>query len=116
MAVAQEVAQLGFDASQIMANYAFEWLPGSIRWFVNGSLVHEVKSEADKPFPRTPGKIYLSVWGSDTLESWLGTFAYPGKPLVARFEWLAFTKAGESCRFPESVLCHGRRPGDVVGN
>jgi endo-1,3-1,4-beta-glycanase ExoK len=110
------MAPLGFDASQTMANYAFEWQPGSIRWFINGTIVHEAKSEADKPFPKTPGKIYLSLWGSDTLEAWLGKFAYPGKPLVARFDWLAFTKIGESCRFPESILCQTRKLGEAVGN
>ena len=99
------MAPLGFDASETMANYAFEWRPDSIRWFINGKLVHETRAEADKPFPKTPGKIFLSLWASDTLEAWLGKFAYPGKPLVARFDWLAFTKTGESCQFPESVLC-----------
>jgi endo-1,3-1,4-beta-glycanase ExoK len=110
------MAPLGFDASETMANYAFEWLPGSIRWFINGKVVHEAKSESGKPFPKTPGKIYLSLWGSDTLDDWLGKFAYPGKPLVARFEWLAFTKTGENCRFPESVLCSAPKPGEAVGN
>ena len=110
------MAPLGFDASENMANYAFEWLPGSIRWFVNGKLVHEAKSESDKPFPKTPGKIHLSLWGSDTLEAWLGKFAYPGKPLIARFEWIAFTKTGETCRFPESVLCLAGKPGEAMRN
>ena len=110
------MARLGFDASETMADYAFEWLPDSIRWFIDGKLVHEAKSDADQPFPKTPGKIYLSIWGSDQSEAWLGAFAYPGKPLVARFEWLAFTKAGESCRFPESVLCQGRTAGEAIGN
>jgi endo-1,3-1,4-beta-glycanase ExoK len=110
------MAPLGFDASETMADYAFEWLPGSIRWFINGKLVHEAKAEPDKPFPKTPGKIYLSLWGSDTLDAWLGTFAYPGKPLIARFEWLAFTKTGESCRFPQSVLCPARKPGEAAAN
>jgi endo-1,3-1,4-beta-glycanase ExoK len=110
------MAPLSFDASQTMADYAFQWEPGSIRWFINGALVHEVKAEADKPFPKTPGKIYLSLWGSDTLEAWLGTFADPGEPLVARFEWLAFTKAGETCRFPKSILCKGQKPAEAMGN
>jgi endo-1,3-1,4-beta-glycanase ExoK len=104
------MAPLSFDASQTMANYAFEWLPDSIRWFINGKLVHEAKAEPDKPFPKTPGKIYLSLWATDTLEAWLQKFVYPGKPLVARFEWLAFTKSGENCHFPESMLCQARKP------
>ena len=101
----EHMAPLSFNASEMMANYAFEWLPDRIRWFIDGKLVHEAKAEPDKPFPKTPGKIYLSLWASDTLDAWLGKFEDPSKPLVARFEWLAFTKAGESCRFPESMLC-----------
>ena len=110
------MAPLGFDASQTMANYAFEWLPASIRWFINGKLVHEAKAEPGKPFPKTPGKIFLSLWGSDNSEAWLGKFDYPGKPLVARFEWLAFTGAGESCRFPDSLLCQTGKPGEAMGD
>jgi endo-1,3-1,4-beta-glycanase ExoK len=110
------MAPLGFNSSETMADYAFEWLPGSIRWFINGKLVHEAKAEADKPFPKTPGKIFLSLWASDNSEAWLGKFADPGKPLVARFDWLAFTKSGESCQFPQSMLCPARKPGDAAGN
>jgi endo-1,3-1,4-beta-glycanase ExoK len=104
------MAPLGFDASETMASYAFEWLPNSIRWFIDGKLVHEAKAEPDKPFPKTPSKIFLSLWASDTSEEWLGKFVYPGKPLVARFEWVAFTNSGEGCHFPESVLCQTHKP------
>ncbi len=107
------LAPLGFDASQSMASYAFEWRPDSIRWYIDGKLVREAKAEAGKPFPKTPSKIFVSLWSSDNSENWLGKFADPGKPLVARFDWLAFTKAGESCRFPESILCQSRRLGEA---
>lgn len=110
------MAPLSFDASRTTANYAFQWEPGSIRWFINGAQVHEVKAEPGKPFPETPGKIFLSIWASDTLEAWLGKFAYPGEPLVARFEWMAFTKAGEGCHFPDSILCKGQKPGEAAGH
>lgn len=99
------MAPLAFDSSETMADYAFEWLPDSIRWFVNGALVHELKPEEGKPFPRTPSKIMLSIWGGEGLEGWLGAFEYPGAPLIARYERVAFTRAGEKCQFAASIVC-----------
>jgi endo-1,3-1,4-beta-glycanase ExoK len=71
------------------------------------ALIREVKASAGADLPVTPQKIYVSIWnciGSDQ-EAWLGRFAYPGRPLVATFERVAFTEAGAPCQFPESVVC-----------
>jgi endo-1,3-1,4-beta-glycanase ExoK len=106
---------LDFDTTASMNDYAFEWLPDTLRWFVNGHLIHEVKREADKPYPVTPGNIFVSVWngkGSGS-EAWLGHFVYPGRPLVARYEHIAFTAQGQPCQFPTSIVCsrlNGAKP------
>ncbi|WP_245296831.1 MULTISPECIES: glycoside hydrolase family 16 protein [Rhodomicrobium] len=104
------MAPLPFDASQTMADYAFEWAPDAIRWYLNGELMHEEKRQEGTPFPNTPGKIMLSIWGGVDLDGWLGKFDYPGQPLIARYDRIAFTKAGEKCQFPESIVCrrHGK--------
>ncbi len=102
-----KVEQLGFDASTRIESYAYEWLPDSIRWFINGKLVHEVKAEPGKPMPKRPGKIYISLWsgaGAET-ENWLGPFKYPGTALTAVYDRVAFTAAGEPCQFEGSVVC-----------
>ena len=102
-----KMVPLGFDASTSVESYAYEWLPGSIRWFINGKLVHEVKAEPGKPLPTRPGKIFISLWsgaGADT-ENWLGPFKYPGKALTAIYDRIAFTAAGEPCQFEGSVVC-----------
>jgi endo-1,3-1,4-beta-glycanase ExoK len=111
----EKMIDLGFDASKEMADYAFEWREDAIRWFINGRLVHEAKAEAGKPFPSTPSSIILSIWGSDNLDAWLEKFAYPGKPLVARYDWVAFTRPGEECKFPESILCKHQKRSDASG-
>jgi endo-1,3-1,4-beta-glycanase ExoK len=98
---------LDFDTTTTTNDYAFEWLPDAMRWFANGHLIYEVKKETNAPFPVEPGKIHLSVWngkGSGT-EAWLGRFAYPGHPLVVRYEHVAFTQAGKACQFPASIIC-----------
>jgi endo-1,3-1,4-beta-glycanase ExoK len=101
------VITFDFDAATTVNDYAFEWMPDSLRWFVNGRLVHEVKRRPDEPFPTNPGKIYLSIWngkGRDT-EAWLGRFEYPGLPVAATYEYVAFTEVGKECQFPTSIVC-----------
>lgn len=105
--------KLDFDASKTSAEYAFEWLPDRIRWFVNGRMVHEVMKTDDKPFPTLPQKIMLSIWNAEGLEEWTGPFTFPGKPVSAVFERVAFTKAGDPCQFKESVVCLQQRSADA---
>jgi endo-1,3-1,4-beta-glycanase ExoK len=98
---------LDFDTTTSMNDYAFEWLPDSLRWFVNGRLLHEVKRDANTPFPARPPKIFLSIWNAkgSGMDAWLGRFAYPGRPLAVRYEHVAFTEAGQPCQFPTSIIC-----------
>ncbi len=84
-------------------DYAFVWRKDRIAWYVDGKLVGEVSDPAR--LPTHPSKIYLSLWGSDTLDSWMGKFADPGQPVAAQVERVAFTAEGDACQFPESIVC-----------
>jgi endo-1,3-1,4-beta-glycanase ExoK len=84
-------------------DYAFVWEKDRLRWYVNGELKHEAKSPAE--LPSRPQKIFFSLWGSDTLDDWMGVFADPGRKLTMQVDWVAFTALGEECQFPESVAC-----------
>ena len=54
---------LGFDASAAYHLYAFEWSPGSIRWFVDGRLVHTAVSEGAKiPVPTASSRVIANIW------------------------------------------------------
>jgi endo-1,3-1,4-beta-glycanase ExoK len=83
-------------------DYAFIWERNRLRYFVNGRLVHEVTDPAK--IPPNPQKIFASLWGSDTFKTWMGAFSYAG-PAEMKIDRIAFTKLGQSCRFPQSVLC-----------
>jgi endo-1,3-1,4-beta-glycanase ExoK len=95
---------LGFDAARDMGDYAFIWRPGSISWYINGAFVHERRA-SQAAFPLHPGKIMLSLWNGVGLEQWLGRFSYPGRPLIAQYEHVAFTRLGEPCQFAGSIVC-----------
>lgn len=100
---------LDFDTTVAANDYAFVWLPDSIRWFANGKLIHEVKKSAGADIPSQPQKLYISIWnGSRGQEAWLGAFAYPGTPLVAVYDYVAFTAMDDTCQFPDSIVC--RKP------
>lgn len=106
-------ADIGVDGTASAVDYAFEWLPDTIRWYVNGRLVHEADRAKGAAIPSHPGKICLSLWNGagEGMRAWLGTFSYPGRPLTARFERVAFTRRGDPCQFPESIVCkRGRLP------
>jgi endo-1,3-1,4-beta-glycanase ExoK len=94
-----------FNPSQTTNDYAFQWLPDALRWYVNGTLVREVVRKSGEPFPTHPGKIIMMLWNSTSLSDWLGPFDKSTLPQSATFEWVAFTKAGQECQFPESLVC-----------
>lgn len=90
----------GADAA--FNDYAFIWEAGRLRYFLNGSLVQEVTDESK--LPANAQKIFLSLWGTDTLKNWMGDFSYEG-PSRMEVDRIAFTALGEGCAFPESILC-----------
>lgn len=86
------IIQLGFDASKSIHIYSFDWEPGSIRWYVDGRLVHETPAGAK--LPKTPGRIYLSLWsGAAGQNNWLGPFNYTA-PVSAQVSWVHYSPSG----------------------
>ena len=83
-------------------DYAFVWQKHRLRYYVNGALMHEV-TDATK-LPTHAQKIFLSLWGTDTLSDWMGRFVFAG-PTRLEVERLAFTAEGEPCQFDGSVAC-----------
>ncbi len=83
-------------------DYAFVWQKDRLRYYVNGALVHEVTDSA--ALPENAQKVFLSLWGSDTLTGWMGRFAFAG-PTKLEVERVAFTAEGDACPFAGSVAC-----------
>lgn len=59
---------LGFDASESYHQYAIEWSPGEIRWFVDNQLVHRRVEWDPTPIPHLPMALHVNVWPSRSKE------------------------------------------------
>ncbi|AHK45822.1 endo-1,3-1,4-beta-glycanase exoK precursor [Ensifer adhaerens OV14] len=98
----EKLADVPGGANQGFNDYAFVWEKERIRYYVNGELVHEVTDPAK--IPSNAQKIFFSLWGTDTLSDWMGTFNYKG-PTALQVDRIAFTAPNDKCQFAESVAC-----------
>nr|WP_243452615.1 family 16 glycosylhydrolase [Polymorphobacter multimanifer] len=99
----ESLEAVGGDASAEFHDYAVEWTPTAIRWFIDGTLV---RTETRAPLPNVPGQLFLSLWmGAKPVEDWLGKFVDPRPAISADIDWIAFTAPGERCAFPQSLSC-----------
>jgi beta-glucanase (GH16 family) len=98
----ETMISLGFDASAGLHTYGFEWLANSIKWYVDGKLVH-TETGSKGPLPVTASKIMVNLWPGIGVDGWLGPFN-GNVPVKAEYDWIRFTPAG-------TVLS-----GDVDGN
>lgn len=53
---------LGFDASESYHQYAIEWEPCEIRWFVDNQLVHRRVDWNPTPIPNLPMALHVNIW------------------------------------------------------
>ncbi len=84
----EKIIDLGFDATEEFHTYGFEWLEGSIKWYVDGVEVHS----ATDNIPQTPGRLMMNVWNGKGVDAWLKP--YDGTaPLTAEYQWARFTAA-----------------------
>ncbi|MBA3040807.1 MAG: family 16 glycosylhydrolase [Rhizobiaceae bacterium] len=98
----EALADVPGGASTAFNDYAFVWEKNRLRYFVNGRMVHEVTDPAK--IPTNAQKIFLSLWGTDTLKDWMGAFSY-SSPSKMQVERLAFTASGDACQFEQSLVC-----------
>jgi beta-glucanase (GH16 family) len=85
----ETLVNLGFDASEAFHTYAFEWTAASIKWYVDGNLVH-TENGSRGALPTHSAKIMLNVWPGIGVNGWLGPFKYTG-PLSFQVDWVKYT-------------------------
>ena len=56
------VIELGFDASEEFHRYSIAWTSNSLRWFVDGRIVHERANWDPTPIPHLPMRFFINLW------------------------------------------------------
>lgn len=59
---------LGFNAAEAYHQYAIEWDPNEIRWFVDGLLVHRRVDWNPTPIPHLPMAFHVNLWPTRSKE------------------------------------------------
>lgn len=89
------VYDLGFDASEEFHEYAFDWQPDSITWYVDGKAVYRATSN----IPSTSGNIMMNLWNvADSKADWAGKFDDTELPVSAQYEWIGFSSASSTLK------------------
>lgn len=76
------IIELGFDASKSLHQFAIEWDPHEIRWFVDQKLVHRRTTWCPTPIPHLPMTLHVNTWPSRSRE-FAGRLALRGLPASA---------------------------------
>jgi hypothetical protein len=80
------IIKLRFDASKALHQFAIEWDPCEIRWFVDQKLIHRRATWDPTPIPHLPMTLHVNTWPtrSRELAGRLALRALPASAIVRR--------------------------------
>jgi len=80
-----------YDASEEFHNYAFEWLPGEIKWYRDGQLVKQATVSGADPaqIPDIEMQIMMNLWVSSA-PSFAGEIDDSDFPVRSEYDWVRF--------------------------
>lgn len=85
---ATQIVPVGFNPHAAMHDYAFEWEPGIVRWFVDGQLAYV----QDEPFVDGliyPMRILMNHWAVDN-PAWAGVWDPSAMPTQSRYDYVRY--------------------------
>ena len=87
-ALTSHLIPLPFDAAERFATYDIDFLPGELRWHVEGEEVFRI---AGNDLPDLPQRLFLNLWAAAPgLEGWSGVPG-PATEAVAEVRCVGFT-------------------------
>ena len=88
---------LGFDASDSLNLYGYDWLPDQIIWYVNGEEIYRTQTDGSD-IPTHAGTLIINAWaGTERMRVWTGPLRF-GAEAQADYACLSFTPIGETAR------------------
>ena len=83
-----EIVPVPFNPHETMVDYAIEWEPNVVRWFINGELSHEV-SHSYIPQLQYPMRIFMNLWAVEAL-TWTGEWDPTAMPGLSRYDFVRY--------------------------
>ncbi|MEP7005185.1 MAG: family 16 glycosylhydrolase [Sphingomonas bacterium] len=83
-------AKLGFDFAAAAHDYAILWTPKSVRWYVDGRLLHEEKQYVPHEPLQIRANIYLGAPDEPGVAAWLGPIDKRTVPATATYSNLRY--------------------------
>lgn len=77
-----------FNPHTTMVDYAIEWTPGTVRWFINGELAHLFSNPLIATLEH-PMRIFMNLWVADA-ETWTGLFDPAAIPGTSRYDYVRY--------------------------
>jgi beta-glucanase (GH16 family) len=80
-----KVVTLGFNATSEFHTYGIEWIPGTVRFLVDGVVQHTATEQMSRMV--LPQNILLTIWASDSA-SWAGATNEASAPSTVQYDWV----------------------------
>ncbi len=80
-----QVVTLGFGATAEFHTYGIEWVPGEVRFLVDGTLLHTATEEMSRMV--LPQNILLTIWASESA-AWAGAVNDDTAPTTVEYDWI----------------------------
>jgi hypothetical protein len=100
---AAQAIPTGFDTQAEYHTYAFEWLPTTIKWFIDDKLVRVKKAGEGQnklPIPELSTKIIMNLWIFPTADLGGGDPALNVYPFAGQYDWFRFYKWNQDTMYP----------------
>lgn len=81
-----EQVEVDFNPHEEMHDYAIEWEPGVVRWYVDGEFIH-MQDESFVSNLIHPLRLMMNLWVANAV-SWVGEFDPAVMPSSSRYDWV----------------------------
>ncbi|MBC8378965.1 MAG: family 16 glycosylhydrolase [Planctomycetes bacterium] len=81
-----ETFDLDFTTDSDFHEYAFEWIPGQITWFLDGKKMY---TASDKNVPHLSQQIMMNIWMNTNVD-WAGEVEESAMPTYAEYDYVKY--------------------------
>jgi hypothetical protein len=92
-----------FNTQSDFHTYAFEWLPTSVKWFIDGQLIRTKLDGVGKnslPIPKISTKIVMNMWVFTNEDLGGGDPTLNQYPITGQYDWFRFYRWNQDTMYP----------------